>query len=350
MEQNGMISIDFCLMVQNGWWFRMVDDFDSILFWEEFLIHDFVMVMAYKARFVGVRIMLDPAHKSENQPQIEPFFDLIWFHMHHTSHMNWDRCVPHLLPITSVERPQSSKLLQIIWTKRETAAQRLNRAILPPCLMLPMHITWRFQLPKAEIDVCCLFNLQTMDIEGRMCKQYLQCLQLRETSWNQIFLILKKEWLKAAAPPASACWILPRLGQWECSGESPPQNVLDNLGPVLSGETIHNDASLPLSLPCSTTNTKHCHELSWIVHLNRFKLLFHGWNFMEKTWKNLISSVPRFQAVESAEPLRSGALCALSSWTQSLGHFPRTTCIWLLGFLWNTGNGRNHGINHHKPW
>ena len=190
MEQNGMISIDFCLMVQNGWWFRFYSVLRGIL--------DSRLRHGVQSSF---RAGKNHAWSSSQKwPQIEPFFDPMWFHMHHTSHMNWDRCVPHLLPITSVERPLSSKLLQIIWTKRETAAQRLNRSILPPCLMLPMHITWRFQLPKAEIDVCCLFNLQTMDIEGRMCKQYLQCLQLRETK-SSSFL----KWVTQSCCPSCKC-------------------------------------------------------------------------------------------------------------------------------------------------
>ena len=83
-------------------------------------------------------------------------------------------------------------------------------------------------------------------------------------------------------------------------------------------EMRHSDTSLSVS---TIFSHQAFLELSWLA--NRFKLLFHGRSLMEKP------SPLRFQAVEStAEPLRPRALCALSSWTQSLGHFPRTTCMW----------------------
>ena len=81
-------------------------------------------------------------------------------------------------------------------------------------------------------------------------------------AWNQIFLILKMSDSKLL--PLLQVLVEFFLG-WASENvlaSHPRRTCWTNLGPVLSGETIHNDASLPLSLPCSTTNTK---QMSWIV-------------------------------------------------------------------------------------
>ena len=97
-----------------------------------------------------------------------------------------------------------------------------------------------------------------------------------------------------------------------------------------------------------------CHELSWIVMNCPLKPLQAVVSWLKFYGKNLKkphlfgSTVPSCR-IRWAPEVRSPVCFELLD--PIAGTFPSHHLhLVILGFLWNTGNGRNHGINHDKPW